>query len=124
MKKVGDVMSTDLLTISPQTTVAEAATMMGARQVGAALVTDAEGRLTGIFTERDIVKALAAHFDAAGHPVDQWMTKEPSSVSSDQTENDALDLMLAGGFRHLPVVDDGRLVGIISIRDVSHHAGD
>ncbi len=121
MKSVGDIMSKDLLTITPETTVAEAATMMGARKVGASLVVVDE-RLVGIFTERDIVKALAAHFDAAGHPVDQWMTKEPSAVRSDSSENDALDIMLAGGFRHLPVVDDDALVGVISIRDVSHHA--
>ena len=121
MKNVGEVMSTELLSIDPSTTVAEAATMMGSRKVGAALVT-VDGRLVGIFTERDIVKALAAHFDAAGHPVEQWMTKEPSSIGSDQSENDALDMMLASGFRHLPVVDGGDLKGIVSIRDVSHHA--
>ncbi len=123
MKTVGEVMTTDLLTIEPGTTVAEAATMMGARKVGAALVTS-EGKLAGIFTERDIVKALAAHFDAAGHPVEQWMTSKPQTVTTAQTENDALDMMLASGFRHLPVVDDGDLKGIISIRDVSHHAED
>ncbi len=114
-------MTTDLLTIEPGTTVAEAATMMGARKVGAALVTS-EGKLAGIFTERDIVKALAAHFDAAGHPVEQWMTSQPQTVTTSQTENDALDMMLSSGFRHLPVVDDDDLKGIISIRDVSHHA--
>lgn len=121
MKSVGDIMSTDLLNISPETTVAEAATMMGARKVGASLVVVDE-KLVGIFTERDIVKALASHFDAAGHPVDQWMTKSPSTVAPGESENDALDSMLAGGFRHLPVVDGDSLVGIISIRDVSHHA--
>lgn len=114
-------MSTDLLVIEPGTTVAEAATTMGSHKVGGALVT-VEGKLVGIFTERDIVKALAAHFDAAGHPVEQWMTKDPETVSPSESENDALDIMLAHGFRHLPVVDDGELVGIISIRDVSHHA--
>jgi CBS domain-containing protein len=123
MKQVGEVMTTELLHIDPTTTVAEAATTMGARKVGAALVT-VEGKLLGIFTERDIVKALAAHFDAAGHPVEQWMTKDPRTITSTETENDALDIMLAHGFRHLPVVDDGTLVGIISIRDVSHHARD
>lgn len=123
MKKVAEVMSTELLSIDPSTTVAEAATSMGSKKVGAALVT-VDGRLVGIFTERDIVKALAAHFDAAGHPVEQWMTKQPSSISSDQSENDALDMMLASGFRHLPVVDGDDLKGIVSIRDVSHHAED
>jgi CBS domain-containing protein len=121
MKKVGEIMSTDLLTIEPGTTVAEAATVMGARKVGAALVT-VDTRLVGIFTERDIVRALAAHFDAAGHPVEQWMTRDPQTVRTDQSENDALDIMLAGGFRHLPVVDGDELRGIVSIRDVSHHA--
>ena len=123
MKKVGEVMTTDLFHIDPSTTVAEAATTMGSHKVGAALVT-VDGKLVGIFTERDIVKALAAHFDAAGHPVEQWMTKDPRTISASDTENDALDIMLAHGFRHLPVVDEGALVGILSIRDVSHHARD
>ena len=123
MKTAGEIMSTELLTVEPDTSVAEAATLMGSRQVGSALVMK-EGKLAGIFTERDIVKALAAHFDAAGHPVEQWMTTSPKTIGTDATENEALDIMLAGGFRHLPVVEGEKVIGILSMRDVSHGAGE
>ncbi|MEX1046575.1 MAG: CBS domain-containing protein [Actinomycetota bacterium] len=121
MKTVGEIMSTDLITVEPSTTVAEAATLMGARHVGSALVMEGDN-LSGIFTERDIVRALAAHFDAARHPVSQWMTTEPKTVGLSASENEALDIMLAGGFRHLPVMQGDTVAGIISMRDVSHHA--
>ena len=121
MKTAGEIMSTDLVAIDPATTVAEAATLMGARHVGSALVLEND-KLAGIFTERDIVRALASHFDAAGHPVEQWMTEDAKTIGKGATENEALDIMLAGGFRHLPVMEDGKILGVISMRDVSHHA--
>jgi CBS domain-containing protein len=121
VKTVGEIMTTDLITVEQTTTVAEAATLMGARHVGSALVMEGD-KLIGIFTERDIVRALAAHFDAARHPVSQWMTENPKTVTMAATENEGLDIMLAGGFRHLPVVEGAEVVGIISMRDVSHHA--
>jgi CBS domain-containing protein len=115
---VGDVMSTELVTIAPSTTVAEAATAMGGRRVGSALVCDGDA-LAGIFTERDILKALSQDFDAAGQSVTHWMTRQPVTVSPDTSTDTALSMMLQGGFRHLPVMDGGRLVGMVSIRDVS-----
>lgn len=121
MKTAGEIMSTDLVTIEPTTTVAEAATLMGARHVGSSLVISG-GKLAGIFTERDIVRALASHFDAAGHPVEQWMTADAKTITREVTENDALDIMLAGGFRHLPIVEGDEIFGVISLRDLSHHA--
>jgi len=114
-------MTKDLIAVGPRATVAEAATLMGARKVGSALVMD-DDALLGIFTERDIVRALAAQFDAASHAVEEWMTSKPSTITPTATENEALDMMLAGGFRHLPVVDKDRVLGMVSIRDVSHHA--
>ena len=91
---------------------------MGEYHAGSALVMDGES-LAGIFTERDIVRALGEHFDAAGHPVSNWMTREPVTISSDSTVQEALDRMLSGGFRHLPVLDGDRVVGLVSMRDLS-----
>jgi CBS domain-containing protein len=121
MPTVGEVMNRDLITVDPATTVAEAATVMGGKHVGSALVM-ADGKLSGIFTERDIVRALGEHFDAAGHPVSHWMTANPKTIASDASTEQALEIMLAGGFRHLPVMDGEDVVGMLSLRDVA--AGD
>ncbi len=118
MTTVGDVMSTELVTIQPSATVAEAATVMGGHHVGSALVCEG-GTLAGIFTERDILKALSQDFDAPGHPVSHWMTQDPATVESVTSVEDALSLMLEGGFRHLPVMDGGKLLGMVSMRDLS-----
>ena len=75
--------------------------------MGAALVMDGDG-LAGIFTERDILRALASDFDAAGHLVSHWMTQDPFALDAGtRATNAALDLMLEHGFRHVPVVDAG-----------------
>src|SRR5918996_5699300 len=118
MAIVGDVMTRDVLRVDPTTTVAEAATMMGERRIGSALVMEAE-RLVGIFTERDIVRALGEHFDAAGHPVSDWMTADPVTVPPSTPAQEALGTMLARGFRHLPVSDGDRVLGIVSMRDLT-----
>jgi CBS domain-containing protein len=118
METLQQLMSTDLVTVDPDATVAEAAALMSINRVGSALVVDGE-KLRGIFTERDIVRALAAEHDAASHAVTDWMTTEPVALSPRTSAADALQQMLESGFRHLPVVDGGRLVGIVSIRDLS-----
>jgi CBS domain-containing protein len=118
MATVGEVMTRSILAVDPATTVAEAATIMGERAAGSALVMDGD-RLLGIFTERDIVKALGQHFDAAGHPVSEWMTPDPSTVPADTPAGDALRTMLDRGFRHLPVVEGDAVVGVVSMRDLS-----
>jgi CBS domain-containing protein len=120
---MGEVMSTKLISVEPSATVAEAATVMGERHVGSALVME-EGKLVGIFTERDIVRALSQHFDAPGHQVVNWMTREPTTVGTATTVEEALDLMLSRGFRHLPVDEGGSIVGIVSIRDLSEAMAD
>ena len=118
MTKISDIMSSGVVTIEPTATVAEAATVMGGRRVGSLLVMEGE-RLAGIFTERDIVRALGSDFDAAGHPVEHWMTRDPVTITSEDTTDAALDLMLSRNFRHLPVVDGGKVLGVVSIRDLS-----
>jgi CBS domain-containing protein len=118
MAMVRDIMSRDLVTVEPSATVAEAATLMGGRGVGSALVLEG-GSPAGIFTERDVLRALASDFDAAHHPVGDWMTHDPVTVEADVDVATARDLMLGRGFRHLPVIQDGKLVGIVSLRDLS-----
>jgi CBS domain-containing protein len=120
---VRDIMSTEIVSVGSSATVAEAATLMGKQRVGSALVMDGDD-VVGIFTERDIVRALAADFDAAGHQVSDWMTAQPATVEPDVSVRDALDQMLAGGYRHLPVVEKGTTVGMVSIRDLSRAAVD
>jgi CBS domain-containing protein len=118
MSSIAEIMATDLVSIPPTATIAEAATVMGGRRVGSALVMEGD-QLLGIFTERDTVRALSQDFDAPGHPVSHWMTKDPMCVGPDTSVDHALELMLQRGFRHLPVTDAGRVVGMVSIRDLS-----
>ena len=118
MATVGEVMTRSILSVDPTTTVAEAATIMGERAAGSALVMEGD-RLLGIFTERDIVKALGQHFDAAGHAVADWMTADPLTVPAETSVEEALRTMLDRGFRHLPVVEERGVVGVVSMRDLS-----
>jgi len=118
MAEIREVMSTSLVRVTTTASVAEAATVMATNKVGAALVMEGD-QLHGIFTERDILRALGEHFDAAGHEVAQWMTPSPTSLPPDATTAQALELMLDRGFRHVPVVDGDRVIGIVSMRDVT-----
>jgi len=118
MTTVGEIMSKDLITVDPDATVAEAATVMGEHHAGSALVMGNDS-LHGIFTERDIVRALGEHFDAAGHPVSHWMTRNPVTIDADADVHEALERMLTGGFRHLPVMEGGRVAGLVSMRDLT-----
>lgn len=103
--------------------VREASFLMARERVGAVLVTGADGRLDGIFTERDALnRLLAKHLDADSTSLHEVMTASPTTVSPDSLAIDALRLMRDGGFRHLPVVArggtlEGRVVGVISLRD-------
>jgi CBS domain-containing protein len=114
-------MSTSLITVEPAATIAEAATLMGGRHAGSALVVEG-GRLVGIFTERDVLRALASEFDASRHSVAEWMTSNLATIGPDAGVREALDLMLQSGFRHLPVKEGEQLIGIVSIRDLTLHA--
>jgi CBS domain-containing protein len=116
--KVREVMTQVVLTAEVGTTIAEAASLMAQRRVGSALVVEGQ-QLIGIFTERDIVKALSQDASATHQAIGHWMTRHPQTISSDATIDEALQRMLDGGFRHLPVVDAGRMVGMLSMRDIS-----
>jgi CBS domain-containing protein len=113
---VSNHMATDLLTVEPDARLAEAARRMAQRGVGAVLVLEDE-RLAGILTERDLLKAVAAGFTDDAR-VSDWMTRQPETVEPDESTDHAASLMIHGGFRHLPVMEGGRPVGILSIRDL------
>ena len=118
MTTIGQIMTTKLISVEETATVAEAATVMGERHVGSALVLEG-GKLVGIFTERDIVKALSQDFDAPSEPIEHWMTRQPTTVAPDANVRECLDIMVNRGFRHLPVTEESKVVGIVSIRDLS-----
>lgn len=107
-----------LTTFSADITVRHAAKAMAERHIGAVLVT-ANGRLEGIFTERDVLnRVVAPGKDPETVRIGEVMTRNPDTVSPDATALDTLIRMQTKGYRHLPVVDDGELVGIVSVRDL------
>jgi CBS domain-containing protein len=116
MTTVRDVMSTNLLTVDATQSLPGAAAQMDARRVGAALVMNGE-RLSGILTERDILHAVATG-EVEGTKVGAWMTHDPDTVTPDERAEHAAAIMLHGGFRHLPVLDGDKPVGIVAIRDL------
>ena len=105
------------LTLPPEASVQEACKRMHARRVGAVLVTDTAGRLAGIFTGRDAVRILAGATDPAATPLRQVMTRDPVTLPPGCTAIEALRLMHDGGFRHVPVVQEGAVVGVVSRGD-------
>jgi len=112
------VQGQDLLKLPGSATVREAARRMKARHVGAVLVTEADDRLAGIFTERDMVnRVVAEDRDPDTTALAEVMTRSPSTIGPDASAIEALRQMNDGGFRHLPIVKNGRVVGIVSRRD-------
>ena len=116
MPLVADHMTRNLLTVSAEGTLGDAAAAMAERGVGAVVVLEG-GSIAAILTERDVMKAVAAGKDGAA-PVADWMTRHPDTIEPDDTTDHAASLMIHGGFRHLPVVEGGEVVGIVSIRDL------
>ncbi len=107
----------DLLELPAGASVRDAAHAMRDWDVGAVLVTQ-NGRLAGIFTERDLVtRVIACDRDPESTPLSEVMTRDPDTISPEATALEALRLMEDGGYRHVPVVAEGRLVGIVSGRD-------
>jgi CBS domain-containing protein len=112
---VSAVMSANLLTASAGDALTDAARRMAERRVGAILVTEGTA-LTGIMTERDVLRAVGTA--NIGGTVGDWMTRHPDTASQTATIGQAAAMMLHGGYRHVPIVDDDHLVGIVSIRDL------
>lgn len=114
------VLHQDPLTLPPDATVKEACLCMRARRVGAVVVTEDDRRLLGIFTGRDAAhRVLAEGKSAAGTALSEVMTRDPTTLPPGKTAIEALRLMQDGRYRHLPIVDDGKVVGIVSRYDFS-----
>jgi CBS domain-containing protein len=105
------------VTMPAATTVRDACAEMHKRKIGAVLVTGAKGTLAGIFTGRDLVRIVADGMDPGATTLRAAMTKEPHAMPPGHHAIDALRVMRDGGFRHIPVVDEGRIVGIVSRGD-------
>ncbi len=116
--RLADIMRPEPIVVAPEDTLGEVAERMTAVNVGAVIVKDF-GRLIGILTERDMLKAMAARVHTSEARVRQWMTEEPITAAADADAEEAAQIMLERGFRHLPVVDEtGAVIGIVSLRRV------
>jgi CBS domain-containing protein len=112
----------DVLTIEPTATLAAAVKLLAERRIGAVVITGADRQVIGILSERDIVRAFAARGPAAlDEQVGQVMTRKVMTCDETETVASLMERMTQGKFRHLPVVERGRLAGIISIGDVVKH---
>jgi len=107
----------DVLTIEPTVTLSEAARVMRRREVGAAVVTSG-GDLVGIFTERDLLRAIAEGCHPDEKRVESYMTPDPVTLPPDHLPSEAAQIMHDRKFRHIPVVEDGDVIGVVSIRDL------
>jgi CBS domain-containing protein len=116
MPVAGEHMSRDLLTVAPDESLPQVAQRMVERDVGAVIVMEAE-TLVGILTERDVLRAVAAGI-TGDTLVSEWMTRDPETMEPSDTTAHAAVLMIHGGFRHLPLVEGEKVVGMLSIRDL------
>jgi len=122
VKAILSAKGTEVLTIEPTTNVAAAAKLLAERKIGALVVTGPDQRVVGIVSERDIVQQLAAHGPAAlDLALTEVMTRKVTTCSASDTISSVMERMTAGKFRHLPVLEQGRLAGIVSIGDVVKH---
>jgi CBS domain-containing protein len=118
MSTLSDLMTSDVLTVAPEDTIGEAAQKMVDREVSSAAVSD-YGRLIGILTERDLTRAVAGRTHSSEARVREWMTPDPVTLGPSASPKEAAEIMFEHGFRHIPVVDGERAIGIVSIRDVA-----
>ena len=122
VKAILSVKGTDVFTIEPTANLAGAARLLAERKVGALVVTGPDRRVIGIVSERDIVQELAAHGTAALElPLTDIMTRNVTTCGIGDTISSVMERMTNGKFRHLPVVEQGRLAGLVSIGDVVKH---
>lgn len=109
----------DTINIEPTADLAAAAKLLSKHRIGAVIITGAGGRLAGILSERDIVRAMAEHgVDALAVSVGQVMTRNVMTCGENDSIADIMERMTSGKFRHLPVLRDGQLIGVVSIGDV------
>ena len=117
MGTLGEIVKPDFITVAPEDTLGEVAERMSAKNVGAVVVKDF-GRLIGVLTERDMLRAMAARVHTSDARVRQWMTEDPITATPETTFEEASTIMLEKGFRHLPVMDGDNVLGIVSLRRV------
>src|SRR6478609_1807665 len=119
---VREVMNAHPARVTPDQPVQAALELMNSRRVGAIIVADAEDRVVGIFTERDFLRrAYAAQFDGRATPIREWMAPQPYTIHPDAGWEEAVASMERLRVRHLPVVEDGKLVGIVTTRNLMAH---
>ncbi len=119
VRHIVSVSGAEVATTRPDATIADAAKLLKERNVGALVITTEDGRLAGILSERDLVRGLPEHgADLLALKVKDRMTAEVTTCTPDDRVDGIMKLMTDGRFRHLPVVEGGKLVGIISIGDV------
>jgi CBS domain-containing protein len=118
---LGEFMSREVLSVAPEDTIGEAAQLMADANVGSSVVLE-HGRLIGILTERDLLRAMAQRVHPSEARVREWMTAEPVAVSESTSADEAARLMVENGFRHLPIVEGDRTLGVVSLRDVMRHS--
>lgn len=116
--KVGDAMRPEVLTVTPERTLVEAAQHMADRQVGAALVIDPEQPGPGVITQRDLLRALGDGLDPARERVQDHLTAEAKFATPEWSLRQAAETMARGHFRHLAVIDGAEPVGVLSMRDI------
>jgi len=114
---LAEIVKPNFITVAPEDTLGEVAEKMNQQNVGAVIVRD-YGRLIGILTERDMLRAMASRVHTSDARVRQWMTADPITASPEMPLDDAAQVMLDHGFRHLPVVDGSNVLGVVSLRRV------
>ena len=115
MPQLSEIMREDFITVAPEDTLGEVAQKMVDVNVGSVIVKDF-GRLIGILTERDMLKAMAGRVHTSDARVREWMTADPITASPDTPIEAAARTMLDNGFRHLPVIDGETVLGMVSLR--------
>jgi CBS domain-containing protein len=112
----------EVVTIEPSASLAEAVRLLAEKRIGAALVLGADRRIAGIISERDVVRTLAERgASALDEQVSGTMTRKVETCNESESVANIMERMTAGKFRHMPVVDQGRLVGVVSIGDIVKH---
>ncbi len=112
-----EIMTGQVFTTASDAPVAQVAASMLKGRFGSAIVMDGSW-LSGIFTERDVLRAAASGSDLTSSPVSEWMTNDPVTADADMDADEATEIMMSRGFRHLPVVEGKTLIGIVSLRDI------
>ncbi|MFC6019260.1 cyclic nucleotide-binding/CBS domain-containing protein [Plantactinospora solaniradicis] len=116
--RVREAMSSNVLVVGPEHTLRQAAQMMSRRGVGSAVVVDPDSEGVGIMTERDVLKAIGAGLDCDVERTAAHLTWDVVYAGPDWTVHEAAEAMARGGFRHLVVLEDGEVLGMISVRDI------